>query len=244
MSFQDVFRRYEKKFMLNEQQYRSLRSALEGTMSVDEYGKHTIGNVYFDTDDYRLIRASLEKPVYKEKLRVRSYGVPAAQDQVFVELKKKYDGVVYKRRASMTLDEAEAYLLWGERPREETQITREIDWFMNFYHPVPKVYLAYDRVALFGKEDPELRITFDTDIRFRQTALSLWAGDSGAPLLSMGQYLMEVKIPGAMPLWMSHLFDQCGIFSTSFSKYGAVYQNNILFQKPVTAGQKGVVICA
>lgn len=224
---QSVFERYEKKYLLSLAQYKTLRSALEAWMQPDEHGLHTISNIYYDTDDYRLIRASIAKPVYKEKLRLRSYGVPTADDTVFLELKKKFDGVVFKRRAAMPLSQAAQYLQTGQRPRDE-QILREIDWFLQSYPLSPKVFICYDRIALFGRNDHELRVTFDTNIRCRQTMLALDKGTWGAPLLPDGQVLMEIKIHDAMPLWMAELLSTLCIYPCSFSKYGNCYTKMLL----------------
>lgn len=228
---QTVFKRYEKKYLLSPMQYSFLKKHLDQILQVDTYGLHTICSIYFDTDDYSLIRSSLEKPVYKEKLRLRSYGIPKdTQDTVFLELKKKYKGVVYKRRCSMELCECQRYLHNQLRPANDGQILHEIDWFQHYWHTTPKVFLAYDRIAMFSPDNPDLRITFDQNIRWRNTQLTLSDGDWGYPLLSGDQkdcILMEIKIPNAMPLWLSSLLDEAGIYPTSFSKYGFCYQNYI-----------------
>ncbi len=229
-AYQNVFKRYEKKYMLTERQHHTLLLALQAYMNQDRFGWHTIGNIYFDTDSYDLIRASIEKPVYKEKLRLRSYGIPKSGDKVFVELKKKFTGVVYKRRIQLPLEKADNYLLHGEQPGVSSQILREIDWFMMRYHPVPKVFIAYDRLALFGKEDENLRITFDRNIRFRQSQLDLSKGTWGNPLLDSQKVLMEIKIPGSMPLWLSGILNQMEIFPNSYSKYGTCYKEHLIHQ--------------
>lgn len=225
---QSCFERYEKKYMLTPDQQRFLLDGMRPYMQADDYGEYTICNVYYDTDDWQLVRASIEKPVYKEKLRVRSYGVPAADGSVFVELKKKYDGVVYKRRIVVPAGQAEP-LLRGELPEDGFgQIGREIGWFQSFYRTAPKVFVGYDRLAYAGIDDPELRITFDTGLRWRDTDVSLLLGDHGAPIIPDGQVLMEIKIPGASPLWLSRLLAGAGAYPTSFSKYGTCYKNFIL----------------
>lgn len=226
--YQNVFKRKEKKYLLTVQRYQTLLPLLREYMTVDEHGLHTICNLYFDTDRYDLIRHSIEKPVYKEKLRLRSYGVPGPGDRVFLELKKKLKGIVYKRRASLTMEEARRYLLHREQPRGESQILHEIDWFLQRYQPVPKIYIAYDRMALFGNEDKDLRVTFDQNILFRESLLDLSKGSWGTPLLKTGSLLMEIKVPGAMPLWMSHILNELELFSTSFSKYGNIYKEHLL----------------
>lgn len=196
---QFCFKRYEKKYLLMPDQLTKMMAGMEGHMCADQFGRYTICNIYYDTDDFQLIRTSLEKSVYKEKLRMRSYGVPGSEDEVFVELKKKYESVVYKRRTTMKAAEAVSYLHYGILPEQEDQICHEIDWFMHCYHPVPKVFIAYDRMAFAGVEDSELRITFDTNLRWRDRKLDLSAGDYGEPLLPSRQILMEIKIPGTAP---------------------------------------------
>lgn len=228
---QEVFERYEKKYKISLKQYQELMSCMITRINPDQYGKHTICNIYFDTPDYRLIRNSLEKPVYKEKIRLRSYGVPTEQDKVFLELKKKYDGVVYKRRVEMTLQEARKYLYYGMRPEKPSQILQEIDYAWQFHQAQPKVYLAYERLAFSGKENPELRITFDMNIRARDYSLELNRGTYGVPLLEKDQLLMEVKIPGAMPIWMSRMFSELEIYPVSYSKYGTYYREYIAKEK-------------
>jgi hypothetical protein len=228
MADQNIFKRYEKKYLLTNNQFKSLRERLVVCMEADSYGLHTINNIYYDTEDYRLIRESLSKPVYKEKLRLRSYGTPTSDDKVFIEIKKKFDGVVYKRRASMNLDEAYKYIGKKIQPSHTSQITREIDWFLKSYNLSPKVFIAYDRIALFGKEESDLRITFDTNIRWREENLDLSKGSNGSLLLASGQILMEIKIPGVMPLWMIHMLDELDIRPISFSKYGMCYNNYLI----------------
>lgn len=211
---QTTFKRYEKKYLLTPAQYSALSKVLKKNAVPDQYGLSTISSLYLDTDDYRLVRSSIEKPVYKEKIRLRSYGTPFADDPVFLELKKKYKGVVYKRRITLPLKEAEAYLNQGIAPTEAGQIFQEIDWAMKFYTPKPKALIAYDRLAMTGKEDPALRITLDHRIRWRNTELSLAEGSWGSEILPEGSVLMEVKIAGAMPLWLAHMLQIPGTDSS------------------------------
>lgn len=223
---QTVFKRYEKKYLLHEAQYQSFLLQAKELMHPDQYGQSTICNIYFDTPDSRLIRTSLEKPVYKEKLRLRSYGVPDPTGKVFVELKKKYKGVVYKRREAMPLAQAESYLYSSIPLIKPTQITREIDWFLQYYPNLrPAMFLSYDRVALYGEAASALRVTFDSNILYRRERLYLNAGVWGTPLLTPDQHLMEIKIEGSMPLWLSHLLNELEIYPVSFSKYGRSYLN-------------------
>ena len=222
--FQGTFQRYEKKYLLSEKKYKLLIQRVQDKLNIDHFGKTTICNIYFDTPYYQLIRTSLEKPIYKEKLRLRSYGIPSENDTVFIELKKKCKGVVYKRRVKMELLTAEHYLYDLVPVDQPSQITKEIDWFINFYKDIaPAMYISYNRIAMYGLENPELRVTFDSNILWREEELTLGSGIWGNKLIEEGQRLMEIKIPGAMPLWLSHILDELEIYSTSFSKYGNAY---------------------
>lgn len=224
MDTQMVFKRYEMKYLLTRKQKEKVLEAMEPYMELDAYGRSTIRNIYYDTDNYRLVRKSLEKPVYKEKLRVRSYRTAGPEDEVFVELKKKYEGVVYKRRISMGEQRAEAYLTGRCSAPQNTQITEEIDYFLRFYETLaPKVFLSYEREAYYTKEPGEFRVTFDENIIWRETDLSLEKGIYGTPILKPGQTLMEIKTPGGIPLWMVKVLSEESIRQTSFSKYGNAY---------------------
>ena len=224
---QSCFQRYEKKYRLTRAQQEFLLHAMRPYLEADRYGQYTICNIYYDTDDWHLIRTSLEKPVYKEKLRVRSYGVPGDNDPVFVELKKKYDGVVYKRRITTEAHTA-AQLLAGQIPGSTFgQIGREIGWFQSVHQTAPKAFIGYDRLAFAGIENSDLRITFDTNLRWRTTETDLRQGSHGALILPEDEVLMEIKIPGAAPLWLSHLLTEADAFSSSFSKYGYCFQHHI-----------------
>ena len=223
-AIKDVFERIEVKYLLNEMQYRELMHKLEPIAAIDSYGETSILNIYFDTPDYTLIEKSLEKPVYKEKLRLRTYGIPEDDTNAFVEIKKKYKGVVYKRRISMPYSDAMAYLTEGAKPQKTSQISQEIDYFLQYYKGIrPAMAISYDRIAMAGIYDPDLRITFDTNIRWRTTNLSLKQGNTGKDILLPGQHLMELKIAGAMSMELARILDQLNIRKTNFSKYGKGY---------------------
>lgn len=231
MSNNKVFERLEKKYLLEPDQYDLLLDRLRNKTAEDDYGKYTICNLYLDTWDYSLIRASIDKPLYKEKIRLRSYGISNPDDNVFLEVKKKFKGVVYKRRISLPLWEADEYLLNGTIPNQPSQIFKEIDWAMKKYKPHPAVYIAYDRIALKGIEDNELRITFDTDMRWRTSDLDLTSDTWGIPIIEDERVLMEIKALGAMPLWLTKTLSDLEIYPRSFSKYGTCY--NALLRNPV-----------
>ena len=219
-----VFNRYEKKFLIPEPVYLIIRERLEEHMTADQYGLSTICNVYYDTPDDLLIRRSIERPKYKEKLRLRSYGVPSEDSPVFLEIKKKYKKTVNKRRIELSLSEAYSYLHQGIRPACDTQILREIDFFLLRYRLEPRLNLTYRRIALYGKEDPEFRLTFDSEICSRRTNVGLEYGDSGIPLLPDKWYVMESKIQNAAPKWFSDLLTELKIYSSPFSKYANIYK--------------------
>lgn len=224
MASEHFFERYELKYRLSLSQYADLRRVLEPHIRPDKYPTATIGSLYYDTPDRYLIRRSLEHPIYKEKLRIRSYGAVKDTDTVFVELKKKYDHVVYKRRVILPYDAARTYLETGQHPGPDTQILREIGYFRQFYSALaPSMLLMYDREAFVAKNDPALRITFDHRVRFREEDLSLGDVQSGELLLP-DDCLLEIKTPGALPLWLLKLLGERQLYRTSFSKYGAAFR--------------------
>lgn len=222
-----IFRRIEKKYFLSAEQAEMLKSKIMHRLTPDEHGVSTISSLYLDTPDNLLIRNSIDAKIYKEKLRLRSYGTPRKHDKVFLEIKKKFEGVVYKRRVALPLDEAMHYIFSLEKPFE-SRIMSEINYCMKFYnHPKPKMLVSYKRMAYFSKSSPDLRITFDSDIRYRTDELELDKGDGGIKIIPDDKLIMEVKTGGAMPLWLSHALDECRIFPTSFSKYGTSYKHHL-----------------
>lgn len=225
MASNHIFERYELKYRLSEAQYASLMTALAPHLHPDTYFSSTIGSLYYDTPDRRLIRRSLEHPIYKEKLRLRSYGAVGEHDPVFAELKKKYDHVVYKRRETLPYGEALRYLSDGQADgRRDTQILREIAYFRRQYPRLePSLLLMYDRLAFVANDDASLRITFDRNIRFREQNLSLTDVTAGELLLP-GEYLLEVKTGTALPFWLLRLLGERHIYRSSFSKYGTAFQ--------------------
>lgn len=224
MSYQAVFKRYELKYLLTSEQRERVLAAMEPYMARDKYGRTTIRNIYFDTDSYRLIRRSIEKPAYKEKLRIRSYKKASPQSTVFVELKKKYDSVVYKRRLSLSEEEAVRWISGEKHCRERSQISREIDYFLQYYQSLhPTVFLSYEREAYYCLSGGDFRVTFDDNILYRTTDITLEGEIYGRPILPPGMCLMEIKCSGGIPLWMTEVLSRERIFKTSFSKYGTAY---------------------
>ncbi len=232
----EVFNRYEKKYLIDAKDFKWLLEKLKEWMEPDKYNKdgrlYKISNIYYDTPDDALIRASIEKPVYKEKLRLRSYGVPGIYDEVFLEIKKKYNGIVNKRRTCLRLKEAYDLLNKGIKPEDDfginKQVLEEIRYLLKIYKPVPKVYLTYDRMAFFDREDDDFRVTFDTNIRTRRYDVGLEKGSHGELLIGNALWLMEVKSSKAIPLWFTKLLEEKNIKSVSFSKYGTEYKKYII----------------
>ncbi len=228
MAFQSVFKRYELKYLLTIEQQKTILEAMSPYMDLDKYGKTTIRNIYFDTDHYRLIRRSIEKPAYKEKLRIRSYSQATSDSTVFVELKKKYQKLVYKRRVPLCESDAMAWVSREKKCPFDTQISREIDYFIDFYGKLrPMVFLSYERAAYYNKSGGDFRVTFDNTIRYRQTDISLCASVYGESILPEGMVLMELKCSGGIPLWMTEVLSRERIYKTSFSKYGTAYSTMI-----------------
>jgi hypothetical protein len=230
-----TFKRYEKKYIINTEQYNKLIPRLLEYMELDKHCKHdenySIYNIYYDTENSDVISHSVNHPYYKEKLRLRSYGTPDDSNiKVFLELKKKINGIVNKRRATLTLEQAYKFLEFGEKPVSDDyhnkQVLSEIEYYLRNNPVHPTVYIGYKRTALFGKENKEFRVTFDSKILTRRNALNLEAGYFGEDLLGKEQFLMEVKIIGAMPLWFTKLLSELSIYSTNFSKYGTEYKRH------------------
>ncbi|MBE5817061.1 MAG: polyphosphate polymerase domain-containing protein [Clostridiales bacterium] len=223
MSYQAVFKRYEIKFIINKTQAENLQNMMSPYMRTDKHGNSNICNLYFDTPDFLLIRRSIEKPIYKEKLRLRSYGKVSLDKEVFPELKKKYNGIVYKRRLEMPENKAMACLL-GKLPFPDTQIGREIAYcFKRYQNLAPRVFLSCEREAFYAKRSSDFRMTFDKNILWRDYDLSLCSGIYGASILDEDQILLEVKTSSAIPLWLTKWLSENKIYKTSFSKYGNAY---------------------
>lgn len=228
----ETFNRYEHKFLLDKKTYQKVLAVMDEHMELDSHNvdhkPYTIANIYYDTRDDRLIRHSLSKPKYKEKLRLRAYGVPDQDTKVFLEIKKKYNGLVNKRRTVLKLHEAYDFIETGDMPKPQPymngQILREISYFLQVYDLRPKVYLAYDRIAYFEKGNDDLRISFDMNIRTRREELFLEKGDFGKKLLEDGIYLMEIKTARAMPMWLTNMLTEFQIRRNHFSKYGTEFR--------------------
>jgi len=229
----EVFNRREIKYMLTDDDKETLLGIISEYMDSDPFNKggktYSISNLYLDTDADELIRKSLEKPKFKEKIRLRSYGQVSLQDKVFLESKKKFNGVVNKRRTNFLLGEVYKYFETGLIPQNpgvkmNRQVMKEIDYIMHFYPLKPRVFISYDRLAFFEKGNSDFRLTIDTNIQTRRTDLRLDSPAYGKQLLQPGQWLMEAKAFKAFPLWFVRFLSGRRIFNTSFSKYGTEYK--------------------
>lgn len=240
MAFGVTFKRYEKKYLLSPQQYTALKAEIDKRFNPDEYGETKICNIYYDTPNYLLIRRSIDKPIFKEKLRLRTYGVPKGTTTAFIEIKRKFNSVVYKRRIHLPYNKAVEYIKTAQDRQSDTQISKEIDYMINFYPGIePKFYISYDRSAFFYKETSDIRVTFDRNLIWRDYELDLTNGSYGEPLLPEGYVLMEVKVPNTEPLWMASLLSQLKIYPTSFSKVGTAYKTMLAKKLGLSAVSTG-----
>ena len=225
----EIFRRIEKKYILDIKQYKKIKEMLKKYMDEDIHGKSTICNIYFDTKGYDLIRHSITKPYYKEKVRLRSYNIPNKDSKVFLEIKKKCDNVVGKRRIEMTLNEFNKYI---ENPDSlksiNNQIKTELDYYFNFYNLKPAMYISYVRTAYYQKDNLDFRVTFDSEILARQYDLNLENGSYGANILDEEKIVMEIKTLGSIPLWFVKIINELKIRPGNYSKYGVAYEELVL----------------
>ena len=223
-----VMKRVEMKYLLRPEQTEYLRRRLEGHMQVDEFGLTAIASLYYDTPDYRLIRTSVEKPLFKEKIRLRSYGLASETSPVFLELKRKAYGVVYKRRVQTTIPLVSRFFAGDGDICAGGQINREITTFRDYYRTlVPACLIIYDRTAYF-EPGGDLRLTIDNAPRYRTDELTLTRSMDGVPLLPEGWTVLEIKVQQAMPLWLTGILSEGHIYKGSFSKYGEAYRQQLL----------------
>lgn len=219
----EVFRRIEQKYIVSKEEYDTIIKLSDNKLKKDPYFESINASIYFDTENSDLVISSLDKPIYKEKVRVRSYGIPSLDDKVFLEVKKKYDGIVTKRRIVIKLKDFYNYLDGKEVLTGNKQITKEIDYYFKYYNLIPNLYLAYDRKSYVGAEDSHFRVTFDTNVRSRTYDLNLEKGDYGDINL-FDKYIMEVKSIKSMPIWFSSILSKLKIYPASYSKYGEIYK--------------------
>ena len=219
----NVMKRYEMKYLLNAEQTAFLREKLRGHMEPDEYGRSTIASLYYDTPDRRLIRASLEKPMFKEKLRLRSYGPADGTKPVYLELKRKAYGIVYKRRIETSLPDVDRFFAGEGNICACGQIDRELAAFRDHYENLePSCLIVYERTA-YKETEGDLRLTIDENPRYRMDSLNLTDLNKGTLLLPPGGTILEIKVQEAVPLWLAEIISAGRVVKSSFSKYGEAY---------------------
>lgn len=224
MAIINVMKRYEMKYFLSKEQLKFLKEALVGHMIVDQYGKTSIASIYYDTPDFRLIRASIERPIYKEKIRLRSYGLAKNNDHVYLEIKRKAEGVVYKRRVETSEEETASFFSYKKDSLGENQIAKELSYFRNFYQRLePKIMIAYDRTS-YEEIDGDIRLTIDENPRYRTYDLNLHTSMDGELLLTPGSAILEIKVQQEMPLWLTSILSKGKIYKSNFSKVGEAYK--------------------
>jgi hypothetical protein len=223
-----AMKRYELKYILNADEVAYIREALKGHMEIDQFGKTSIASLYYDTPSYSLIRASVEKPEFKEKIRLRAYGLATDDSPVFLELKRKAYGIVYKRRVKTTVPLVNKFFEGEGDICSGGQINNEIKSFRDHYKTlVPACLIIYDRTAYF-EPGGDLRLTIDEDPRYRMEHLDLTTSMEGTSLLPKGGAILEIKVQAAMPLWLTEILSKGRIYKGSFSKYGEAYRQQIL----------------
>ena len=242
---EENFARKETKYLLTLTQAAQLEMSLmrHGFEHAD-FGSPKVQSLYYDTPDHALIRVSLERPAYKEKLRLRAYGEPGNITRSFVEVKKKYLGVVYKRRTALPLDEAMEGLRRGQLPEAAGQVGHEAVWMARRYGLVPAAVIIYDRSAWFSKEHPDVRLTFDRNLTFRDWAPDLNSRAGGLSLLPADRRLMEIKTGGIYPLWLARMLEEAGARRVHFSKYGLAYTRFIQPEKKELEGSRANCLTA
>ena len=223
-----VMKRYELKYLLDSAQTDFLVKSLEGHMKLDQYGRTSIASLYYDTPNYRLIRTSVEKPEFKEKIRLRSYGLATETSPVYLELKRKAYGIVYKRRVQSTIPLVKKFFAGSGDICAGGQINREITYFRDYYGTlVPACLIIYDREAFF-EPGGDLRLTIDHNPRYRTDHLTLTHSMDGTLLRPPGNTILEIKVQEAMPLWLTHILDEGQIYKNSFSKYGEAFRQQLV----------------
>lgn len=222
-----VMQRIEWKYILSEEQTEFFRERLKGHMEPDAYGLTTISSLYYDTPDRQLVRTSIEKPEFKEKIRLRAYGRATNESPVFLELKRKAFGIVYKRRIRATVPEVDRFFAGELRLDENGQIDREITYFRDYYKKLePACMILYDRTAYY-EPDGDLRLTIDCNPRYRTDALSFDHAPVGIPLLNPGDTILEIKVQDTIPLWLVRILSEGNIKRGSISKYGEAYRRSM-----------------
>jgi len=229
---ENIFIRDERKYLISSSKGAVLQALLNKHMEIDHSGEYLVQNIYFDNENWDVIRESMEKPFYKEKLRLRYYNQFNSASTGYLELKKKFDGIVYKRRIAFALNKIKTGSVCEIVLEDNSQISREIGYFIQNKSVSEKIHVAYKRIAFNGIEEKDFRVTFDRDVNFHivrpDTAFSgrpcfNFHSDYSRQVLNQNQIIMEIKAAGAVPLWFSKTLSELKIFPASFSKVGICY---------------------
>jgi len=221
----ETFKRVEDKYQLTYSQAKTFIEMINSHIAPDMYHKYTVNSLYYDNDDCDLIVNSLNKPKYKMKLRLRSYGNPSEDSKVFLETKKKLGNIVYKRRIELGLQEAYDYLNYGKSIKVNNNTAKEIDYILKYYNLQPKVLICYDRICYHAIEESDVRITFDTNIRYRIHDVTL-SENGSEKKLNEGHVMLEIKAMNRYPLWLVRVLSEMKLYKQGFSKYGNIYRAN------------------
>ena len=224
----EFFRRSEQKYILSKEQLNEIKKMLKDVFIEDEHGESTICNLYFDTEQYNLIMNSIDKPKYKDKIRLRSYNIPNLNSNIYLEIKRKYNGVTGKRRIQMNIDDYYEFINNIENQKNNSQVKKELKYYFKLYNLKPSMFLSYDRMAFYYKENRDFRITIDKNILARDFDLEIDKGIYGTRILEEDKYIMEIKTLGVLPMWFVQYLNKLKIYPQSFSKYGEAYKKIIL----------------
>ncbi|CAM4222648.1 VTC domain [Lederbergia lenta] len=224
----EIFSRREQKYLITREQYEQIVKEIALYMRPDKYGrdgKYTVTSLYFDNQDHQIYFETKNKLKYRQKLRLRVYDKTNREGIAFFEVKQKHKNVVNKRRMTMPLSEAYRYLEEGSEQglssyqTSNPQVLREIDHFIRFYQLEPEMVVSYDRHAFHGVNDPELRITFDLELRCRNEELSIEAGPYGEHFIDPSYVVLEVKVNDSVPLWLARILQNLDCEQKSASKF-------------------------
>ena len=222
----DIFRRIEEKYFISQDQFNTLLTEIKDYIKKDDYYKSNILNIYFDNNNDEILIRSGDKPIYKDKVRLRSYNTPTLNDYVFLEIKSKYKGITGKRRIKMKLSDFYDYI--NNNKINNTQIMEEIDYLFKYSDLKPSYFVGYDRLSFKGIDNPGLRITFDNNLRSRKDNLKLEEGDYGNLFFDDNRLIMEIKTLDSMPLWLTNALSKLKIYPISFSKVGEIYKKEMV----------------
>lgn len=231
----NIFVRHEKKFLINQEQMNLILDKFGSDLVLDEFcqdeGFSYINNIYFDTPGNDVIRESVSRPIYKEKLRLRSYSIlKSDEENAYLEIKKKYDGIGNKRRIKLKYKDAMDFVLNKTLPSFDDYVSKEIaleiNEFLKRNEVIPAIFISSKRKAFYGKDDKDFRLTFDFDVKYRRDNVSLLDG-YGTNFLENGQIIMEVKFKDSIPFDFIEFLSNLGIYKTRFSKYGKIYEKEL-----------------